>query len=202
MTDRERHCLAQLQPYTPYPTQNLYVKNTDGLHELYYRQRREYLNQYVMKKPKATDPVEPKAIPPQPAVAVPKVSRTAMFHKIIDAAAFVSGVKSSDVTSKSRRYNIVIARRLYYYYARETTGASLDAIGKTVGVDHSTVHHGIQRLETDRHLHSKLIDAMDRIFGEARENYRKIKAELDTAREEAQRLKDSLTGEEAYEPLR
>lgn len=65
----------------------------------------------------------------------------------------VLGADQKLVKSKSRRRDLVMARYLYFYAAHERfPKKSLEAIGRVVGKDHSSVHAGIvkaKEYETD-----------------------------------------------------
>lgn len=68
---------------------------------------------------------------------------------ITSAVARLLGVKSSEMRSGSRRQNIVRARYLAMWLARQLTDSSLSQIGEAFGGrDHSTVLHAIRKMES------------------------------------------------------
>lgn len=175
MTDRERHCLAQLKPYTPYPSQPDDERGVGGIHDLYSEERLRYLR---LHKPHALTENEMRskeivAHPVPQRVIMPPEGSRARLMKIMEAAALVVGVGVRDLTSKRRDRCVVMGRRLYYFFAREITGLSYEVIGEKVSTDHSTVLHGITRLREEHQRYANLINAMEAIFKDVMDARRK-----------------------------
>ena len=57
------------------------------------------------------------------------------------------GVSENLIKSKSRKDEVVKARHAYFYIAYKTSGKGLAEIGKLVNRDHTTVIHGIRKIE-------------------------------------------------------
>lgn len=69
---------------------------------------------------------------------------------IISVVAEHFGVKPEDITSKKRPAEFVLPRQVVMYLCRELTNTSLINIGKLLGKkDHTTVIHGIKKIEID-----------------------------------------------------
>lgn len=60
------------------------------------------------------------------------------------------GIKSEDIISKKRNSEFVLPRQMCMYLCREMTSCSLSRIGKLLGgKDHTTVMHGIDKIEKE-----------------------------------------------------
>ncbi|BAT70812.1 chromosomal replication initiator protein [Thermosulfidibacter takaii ABI70S6] len=75
-------------------------------------------------------------------------------------------IKISDIKSKKRTKNIVLPRQIAMYLIRKVTTLSLPEIGELFGgMDHSSVHHGIKKVEnllkTDQKLKS-IVEELER----------------------------------------
>lgn len=69
---------------------------------------------------------------------------------VIDAVASNFGVSHQDLTGRSRRREISLPRQVAMYLMREESGTSLVDIGRTLGGrDHTTILHGIEKVEHD-----------------------------------------------------
>ncbi len=69
---------------------------------------------------------------------------------VIDAVATHFGVSHQDLTGRSRRREISLPRQVAMYLMREETGTSLVDIGRTLGGrDHTTILHGIEKVQHD-----------------------------------------------------
>lgn len=69
------------------------------------------------------------------------------------------GVTVSDLSSKSRKQHIVLARQMTIFIAHEMTSLSLSKIGKHFGNrDHSTVFHAIKKIKKRVENESKIKD--------------------------------------------
>lgn len=69
---------------------------------------------------------------------------------IISVVAEHFGVKPEDITSKKRNSEFVLPRQVVMYLCRELTNISQVNIGKLLGKkDHTTVIHGVKKIEND-----------------------------------------------------
>ena len=72
--------------------------------------------------------------------------------RIIATVASAYGLRSTHITGKTRRQEVVEPRHIAMHLAREMTGGSYTQIGKLFGGrDHSTVHHACSKI-SDRRL--------------------------------------------------
>lgn len=89
------------------------------------------------------------------------------LDSVIDIIAREMDVSVDEIKSKKRTKKITEARQLYMYFARELLNESLVAIGKTVDRDHSTVLHGIKKIEqkmtTDNFFHEIVLNLRRKI---------------------------------------
>ena len=58
-------------------------------------------------------------------------------------------IKPDDIKSKKRNEEIVRPRQIVMYLCNKYTDCSSTKIGDFLGKDHSTVLHGVQKLEAD-----------------------------------------------------
>ena len=68
---------------------------------------------------------------------------------IISVVAEHFGVKPEDITSKKRNSEFVLPRQVVMYLCRELTNISQVNIGKLGKKDHTTVIHGVKKIEND-----------------------------------------------------
>ena len=57
------------------------------------------------------------------------------------------GVSENSIKSKSRKDEVVKARHAYFYIAYKTSRKGLAEIGRLVNRDHTTVIHGMRKIE-------------------------------------------------------
>lgn len=70
--------------------------------------------------------------------------------KIVDKTAKAFGITATELTGKSRVYNIKTARQVAMYLMSEELGLSTTRIAGEVGVkDHTTVMHGVKKIRGD-----------------------------------------------------
>lgn len=84
-------------------------------------------------------------------VPPPRVRAAPARRPVRDIAIEVSaetGIPVADIYGRSRRAPIVRARRMVWQRAR-SQGLSLPQIGRTTGHDHTTVLHGLRRIEAE-----------------------------------------------------
>lgn len=89
--------------------------------------------------------------------------------QIIDAVVEFYGISRAEIVGKGRRKDLVRPRQIAMYLIREEAGASLVEIGNALGKrDHSTVVHGIEKIETalhnDQRMRDELIDIRERLY--------------------------------------
>ncbi|HPT28697.1 MAG TPA: helix-turn-helix domain-containing protein [Bryobacteraceae bacterium] len=81
-------------------------------------------------------------------VATKGGSRGPALITILRAVSCATGITTAELKSPRRRKDIVRARMIYFALARRLTSQSFPAIGRIVGgKDHSTVMHGIWKVE-------------------------------------------------------
>ena len=68
------------------------------------------------------------------------------IEKIISEVAKTYNVSESDILSNRRTAELVIARQVAMYIARETTDLSYKAIGESFGKDHTTVLYNVDKI--------------------------------------------------------
>ncbi len=69
------------------------------------------------------------------------------IETIISEVANTYNVSESDILSNRRTAELVLARQVAMYIARETTGLSYKAIGESFGKDHTTVLYNVNKVE-------------------------------------------------------
>jgi chromosomal replication initiator protein len=89
--------------------------------------------------------------------------------QIIDTVIEFYGISRAEISGKGRRKDLVRPRQIAMYLIREEAGASLVEIGNALGGrDHSTVVHGIEKIETaldaDQRLRDEIIDIRERLY--------------------------------------
>ncbi len=76
---------------------------------------------------------------------------------IINVVADHFGIKPDDISSKKRNSEFVIPRQIVMYLCRDLTDNSLSNIGKILGKkDHTTVIHGIKKVEDELKINEEL----------------------------------------------
>jgi chromosomal replication initiator protein len=96
------------------------------------------------------------------------VKRRLRLSDVIEVTARCCQLSLSDLVGKSRNRDVVSARHLAIYIAREETDASLPEIGDALGRNHSTVLYSYNKiasqLEEDQELREKLQAIRERIY--------------------------------------
>lgn len=83
----------------------------------------------------------------------PTRERFPSLKTLRSVVAVVCKVSIVELTSERRFIPVCRARQIFFYVARELTGASLPAIGRACGNrDHSTVMHGIAKVTNKREM--------------------------------------------------
>lgn len=105
----------------------------------------------ILRRPSPETPPDMPADRVVPVEKIPRAVRTNNLKTIRSVVAAVCGISVNEMISERRHYPVCRARQIFYFAARELTPASLPAIGKACnGKDHSTVLHGIKKVEADR----------------------------------------------------
>ncbi len=95
----------------------------------------------------------------------PKRKKNIGFNEIIDASCKYFQVTKQDITSKKRNKEIVIARQVSMYLARELTNLSLLRIGELFGGrDHTTVIHAYEKIKKDKEIDPIIKNAVNNIM--------------------------------------
>ena len=82
-------------------------------------------------------------------------------EKIIAEVAHTYNVSESDILSNRKTADLVLARQVAMYIARETTDLSFKAIGESFGKDHTTVLYNVKKIEDflrDKPYQKELVD--------------------------------------------
>jgi len=90
---------------------------------------------------------------------------------ILQETAKYFGFRREDLSSKSRSRPLTTARHIAMYLLRELTGLSLIKIGELFDRDHTTVMHGIKRIE-------QLMPARDTVYRQVRQLTKNITASV------------------------
>lgn len=72
-----------------------------------------------------------------------------IVRKIVEAVAYETGIPAKKITSQDRTALVSRARQIVMYEARQS-GLSYPQIGKALGLDHTTVRHGVFKEEKRR----------------------------------------------------
>lgn len=81
---------------------------------------------------------------------------------IIQIVADHYGITPLDIASQKRNKEIVYPRQIVMYLCRHMTDTSLQQIGKFLGGrDHTTIIHGIEKVESDLESNTTLINTLD-----------------------------------------
>src|SRR5918996_691276 len=102
---------------------------------------------------------------------LPQGSQEISFETIMDETAKYFGLGREDLVSKSRSRPLTTARHIAMYLLRELTGLSLIKIGELFDRDHTTVMHGIKRIE-------QLMPARDTVYRQVQQMTKNITASV------------------------
>nr|WP_317357472.1 chromosomal replication initiator protein DnaA [uncultured Tyzzerella sp.] len=87
---------------------------------------------------------------------------------ILEAVSSHFNVRIEEIKSKKRNQPITNARQVYMYLTRDLLNESLLNIGKTISRDHSTVIHGIEKIEEkikkDKNFETSILTLKDKIL--------------------------------------
>ena len=98
-------------------------------------------------------------------VIYPNKSKEITPSLIINVVAEHFGVKPEDITSKKRNTEFVQPRQVVMYLCRELTSTSQVNIGKILGKkDHTTVIHGVKKIESEIETNEELRNKIDIII--------------------------------------
>jgi chromosomal replication initiator protein len=89
--------------------------------------------------------------------------------RVIDTVIDYYRVSREEIAGKGRRRDIVVPRQVAMYLIRSETGSSLVEIGNSLGGrDHSTIVHGIEKVErqidTDQRLRTEILAIRERLY--------------------------------------
>lgn len=119
----------------------------------------EYIGKPVVETAHYTNLATRVSKPQTPPVILPvNVEPVELFHddafgmaKIMAMVSQVTGLKVAHIVSHRRNAQLVKARMIFCYVARELTSRSFPQIGQYCGKrDHSTVHHAVGSITRDR----------------------------------------------------
>jgi chromosomal replication initiator protein len=87
---------------------------------------------------------------------------------VMQAVTHYYQVTAQDLRGPGRRRDLVVPRQVAMFLMRAETGSSLVEIGQRLGRDHSTVLHGIEKverqIESDQRLRSEIIAIKELLF--------------------------------------
>lgn len=87
---------------------------------------------------------------------------------ILEATSTGFGVRPEDILSWTRFSHIADARMAFYFFLRKFTALSFEALGRSIGRNHTSLIHGCQRVEkllaTDRQFVAKFLPAERQIL--------------------------------------
>jgi len=117
-----------------------------------------------VKPPKPRAPVvKPKAA--EPPAPEPVKLATEKLTAILNAASKVTGVTSDAIVSRTRKKDVMAARHLFLYVARQRSKLSMARIGRLFsGRDHSTLINSIARVESRMDRYAHLIERVNSIL--------------------------------------
>ncbi len=78
----------------------------------------------------------------------PRTQTLITVDYIIDTVCDHFKIERQELVSHKKKKDVAYPRQLAMYLCRTMTDYSLDGIGKKIGKDHSTVLHGVQKIET------------------------------------------------------
>lgn len=78
---------------------------------------------------------------------VSETENSLTLNYILEIVSDYFNIKIDDIKSKKRNKNITTSRQVYMYLAREILDEPLLNIGKSINRDHSTVIHGIEKIQ-------------------------------------------------------
>ncbi len=71
---------------------------------------------------------------------------------------YIESCLNIDISKRTRKRNYVYARAVYFKLCREYTKLSLDDIGQTMGMDHASVVHSINKVFDSVVLYDKFLE--------------------------------------------
>ena len=81
-------------------------------------------------------------ITPRPVEIVP----VSIFDNLFRIISIYSGIGEDVLLKRSRKREVVFARHLLFYFVQNKTDLTLESIGEPFGFDHTTVLHGIKKI--------------------------------------------------------
>ena len=81
---------------------------------------------------------------------------------ILDVVSEHFGISIADLKSSKRTAEIAIPRQIFMYLCRDMTTASLKVMGIVLGgKDHSTINHGIKKIQAEIRENESLSNTID-----------------------------------------
>lgn len=135
---------------------------------------------------------------PHPIGPTQPTSTAITLKSIIRATCAVYALDVDEVTGPSRMAEYALPRQVAFYVARRLTGLSLPQIGMGFGgKDHTTVLHGIRKIEklarADYQLRSRVEEIIQIVDGRARDARRRLAPETAGVEVQAEQRKDGIT---------
>lgn len=87
-----------------------------------------------------------------------------MYELILSDAAILCGVSVDEVQSKTQRIEIVRARQLAWYILHKKYGWSYNTIARCTKRDHTTIIHGINKINDLMLMHSDVRHIVDELY--------------------------------------
>ena len=101
----------------------------------------------------------------------PDTKREVTLDTIINVVAREYNVTYDEITSKSRNAEYVMPRQVVMYLSRRLLDISLDDIAKALGKkDHTTIIHGIKKIETDIKSKKDFKEKVDNLLNKITQN--------------------------------
>jgi len=92
----------------------------------------------------------------------PNSKREVTPQVILDVVAEHYGVSSNDIIGGKRNSEIVVPRQIVMYLCRKMTDVPLKSIGILLGgKNHSTIKHGVEKIEHDVEENEQLANTID-----------------------------------------
>lgn len=93
---------------------------------------------------------------------------------ILEATSTGFVVRPEDILGWTRFAHVADARMAFYFFLRKFTTLSFEALGRSIGRNHTSLIHGCQRVEkllaTDRQFVAKFLHAERQILGQMKLN--------------------------------
>ena len=117
--------------------------------------------------PKPTPPPTRDVLDLRTKITIPQTSSQRIFDVVarISTTSSIGAVTVRDIKSARRHKKIVYWRQIAFYLMKKHTNLSYPHIGKLVGGrDHSTVHHGVSKIESNYKTYEFHIQLAERLI--------------------------------------